>query len=208
LYRKHKETPATRRNRRHRRRRPNLRRQISLARNPNTWFKGKPQVTSIHYQPPTWKHGYRFVIKRTPIVDKNGQQMLDDGWRKYSYHVIVTNSRCSDSAVMGIAQQRGNQENLIKDLKYGLGLSHVPTGSLNANKAYFLIAALGWNLKTWMLNLLQLGNGAVMRFKRFLYLWIKHAARVVVTARNTVVVKLSRGDYFRRFGRALVRASV
>ena len=45
-----------------------------------------------------------------------------------------------------------------------MGLSHIPTGSLAANQAYFLIAALAWNLKTWMLNLLELGDGAVLRY--------------------------------------------
>ena len=29
--------------------------------------------------------------------------------------------------VLRIAQGRGNQENLIKDFKYGLGLAHIPT---------------------------------------------------------------------------------
>ena len=58
---------------------------------------------------------------------------------------------------------------VLDPTKHGLGLSHVPTGSLATNQACFLIAALAWDLKTWMLNLLQLGDGAVLRFKRFLY---------------------------------------
>ena len=44
----------------------------------------------------------------------------------------------------GGAEHRAGQENLIKDFKHGLGLSHVPTGVLAANQAYFLIAALAW----------------------------------------------------------------
>ena len=36
---------------------------------------------------------------------------------------------------LSIAQGRGNQENLIKDFKHGLGLSHVPTS--DANQATF-----------------------------------------------------------------------
>ena len=89
------------------------------------------------------------MIKRTPIIDKDDQQLyLDNGMRKYAYWIVVTNSQRSDTAVLRIAQGRGNQENLIKDFKHGLGLSHVPTGSLAANQAYFLIAALAWNLKT------------------------------------------------------------
>ena len=123
------------------------------------------------FRPDSWSEPYRFVIKRTPIIDKDDKQLyLDDGMRKYAYWIVVTNSTRSNTAVLRIAQGRGNQENLIKDFKHGLGLSHVPTGFLAANRAYFLIAALAWNLKTWMLNLLQLGDGAVLRFKRFLYL--------------------------------------
>ena len=121
--------------RRRRRRRANLKRKIAIRRKPNS----------------RW----------TPIVDKDDQQLyLDDGLRQYVYWIVVSNSKRSNEQVLRIAQGRGNQENLIKDFKYGLGLAHIPTGSLAANQAYFMIAALAWNLKTWMLNLLHLGDGA------------------------------------------------
>ena len=69
------------------------------------------------FKPKSWKKARRYVIKRTPIIDKDDQQLyLDDGMRRY-------------------AQGRGNQENLRS----------------------VMIAALAWNLKTWMLNLLQRG---------------------------------------------------
>ena len=38
-----------------------------------------------------------------------------------------------------------------------------------------MIAALAWNLPTWLWNLLDHGDGAVMRFQRFRYLWIWQA---------------------------------
>ena len=191
-----------------RRRKENRKRTITLARRPNAWFKGKPQVASIRFRPATWDTSYRFVIKRTPIVDKDDQQLyLDDGLRRYSYYIVVTNSQDSATAVLRTAQGRGNQENLIKDFKHGLGLSHVPTGVLAANQAYFLIAALAWNLKTWMLNLLRLGDGAVMRCKRFLYLWISQAAVVAKSGRDTVVLRLPPGEYYQRFGTALARVA-
>ena len=94
---------------------------------------------------------------------------------------------------MHIALERANQENLIKDFKYGLGLSHVPTGFFLANQIYFKIAALAWNIKTWMLNLLSIGDGAVLRFKRFLYLWINHACVVSKTGRETIVIRMDPG---------------
>ena len=153
-----------------------------------------------------WNKARRYVIKRTPIVDKDDQQLyLDDGLRQYVYWIVVSNSKRSNEQVLRIAQGRGNQENLIKDFKYGLGLAHIPTGSLAANQAYFMIAALAWNLKTWLLNLLDLGDGAVMRFQRFRYLWIWQAGVVAMSGRNTVVLKLPAGEYFQRFGVAMAR---
>lgn len=191
-----------------RKRHGNHKRKITVERKPDTWFKGKPQMASIRFRPASWKKAYRFVIKRTPILDKDDRQLyLAEGLRRYSYYIVVTNSKDSDTAVLKTGQGRGNQENLIKDFKHGLGLSHVPTGVLAANQAYFLIAALAWNLKTWMLNLLRLGDGAVMRCKRFLYLWISQAAVVTRTGRDTLVLRLPPGEYYQRFGTALARVA-
>ena len=55
-----------------------------------------------------------------------------------------------------------------------------------------------------MLNLLQLGDGAVLRFKRFLYLWICQAGMVATTGRG-VLLKLPAGEYYQRFGKAFSR---
>lgn len=194
--------------RRRRRQRDNVKRKMKLRRNPKTRFKGKPEMAAMRFRPSTWKKAYRYVIKRTPIIDRDDKQLyLDNGMRKYVYWVVVTNSKRSNTAVLRIAQGRGNQENLIKDLKQGLGLEHVPTGFLGANQAYFMIAALAWNMKTWMLNLLRLGDGAVLRCKRFLYLWMWQAAVVGKTGRDSVVLKLPAGEYFQRFSTALARVA-
>ena len=189
--------------RRRRRRRANLKRKIAIRR-PGS--KERRKIAGMMFKPKSWNKARRYVIKRTPIVDKDDQQLyLDDGLRRYVYWIVVSNSKRSNEQVLRIAQGRGNQENLIKDFKYGLGLAHIPTGSLAANQAYFMIAALAWNLKTWMLNLLHLGDGAVMRFQRFRYLWIWQAGVVAMSGRNTVVLKLPAGEYFQRFGVAMAR---
>ena len=195
---------ADARGRRRRRRRANLKRK-AIRRKPNSRFKGAPEIAGMMFKPKSWNKARRYVIKRTPIVDDDQQLYLDDGLRRYVYWIVVSNSKRSNEQVLRIAPGRGNQENLIKDFKYGLGLAHIPTGSLAANQAYFMIAALAWNLKTWMLNLLDLGDGAVMRFQRFRYLWIWQAGVVAMSGRNTVVLKLPAGEYFQRFGVALAR---
>ena len=187
-----------------RRKRKNHKKAVLNRRKPHRKRRGEIRITSFLYQPIGWDKPYRFVAKRTEVLDEYGQLYIEDGLCKYRYHIIVTNNfDASDTRAMHIAQQRGNQENLIKDIKYGLGLSHVPTGFFLANKIYFKIAALAWNIKTWMLNLLDLADGAVLRFKRFLYLWINHACIVSKTGRNTVVIRMDSGEYFSRYSKAI-----
>jgi hypothetical protein len=187
-----------------RKKRKNHKNRVLDRRKPNRGRRGETRIASFLYQPVGWQKPYRFVVTRTEVLDKYGQLYLEEGLCKYLYHIVVTNDfNRSDTKVMHIAQGRANQENLIKDFKYGLGLSHVPTGFFLANQIYFKIAALAWNIKTWMLNLLSLGDGAVLRFKRFLYLWINHACIVSKTGRNTVVIRMDPGEYFSRYGKAL-----
>ena len=187
-----------------RKKRKNQKKKVQDRRKPNRQRRGKTEIASLFYQPVGWEKRYRYVIKRTEVLDKYGQQYLEDGLCKYIYHIIVTNNfEASDTQTMHIGQGRANQENLIKDFKYGLGLSHVPTGFFLANQIYFKIAALAWNIKTWMLNLLAVGDGAVLRFKRFLYLWINHACAVSKTGRNTVVIRMDPGEYYSRYAKAL-----
>ena len=187
-----------------RKKRKNHKKVVQDRRKPNRQRRGETRIASVFYQPVGWEKPYRFVVKRTEVLDKYGQLYLEDGLCKYFYHIIVTNNfDDSDTRVMHVAQGRANQENLIKDFKYGLGLSHVPTGFFLANQIYFKIAALAWNIKTWMLNLLAVGDGAVLRFKRFLYLWINHACIVSKTGRETVAIRVDPGEYFSRYGKAL-----
>ena len=103
--------------RRRRRRRANLKRKIAIRRKPNSRFKGAPEIAGMMFKPKSWNKARRYVIKRTPIVDKDDQQLyLDDGLRRYVYWIVVSNSKRSNEQVLRIAQGRGNQENLIKDL--------------------------------------------------------------------------------------------
>ena len=177
-----------------RKKRKNHKKRIQNRRKPSRKRRGETRIASVLYEPVGWQRPYRYVVKRTEIVDKHGQQWLEDGLCIYIYDIIVTNDfDASDTRTMHIAQARANQENLIKDFKYGLGFSHVPTGFFLANQIYFKIEALAWNIKTWMLNLLSIGDGAVLRFKRFLYLWINHACVVSKTGRETIVIRMDPG---------------
>ena len=120
----HSDLQAGDRRRRRRRRRANLKRKIAIRRKPDSWFKGAPEIADMMFKPTSWKKARRYVVKRTPIVDKDDQQLyLDDGLRRYAYWIVVSNSKRSNEQVLRIAQGRGNQENLIKDLCVQQGLA-------------------------------------------------------------------------------------
>jgi hypothetical protein len=200
---KHKRIGEKRRESKNRRKRKNNKKALAKKRNRVIKKKGKVQVASFYYQPTGWEKPYRFVVKRTEIREEGKQLYFDERLCKYTYYIVVTNSEATNSRVMNVAQGRGNQENLIKDVKYGLGLDHIPTGFLHANKTHFLIASLAWNIKTWLLNLARLGEGASLRFKRFLYLCVHQAAAISYTGTRTVVLRMEKGEYYSCFSKAL-----
>jgi hypothetical protein len=160
------------------------------------------EITSFDYMPAGWDKEYRMVIKRKKIENEDGQLYLNDALCKYVYQCIITNSKRTDKNVMLMAQGRGNQENYIKDFKYGLGLSHIPTGFFNANIIYFKIAALAWNIKTWFLNIIRAGSGAIIRFKRFLVSWIFKAGIVAKNGNGRIIIRMDRGEYLSRYNKA------
>jgi hypothetical protein len=53
------------------------------------------------------------------------------------------------------ANQRCDQENVIEQLKNGVGALRVPLYDLVSNWAYMVIAALAWNLKSWFAMMLH-----------------------------------------------------
>ena len=131
---------ADARGRRRRRRRANLKRKIAIRRKPNSRFKGAPEIAGDVQA--------KKLEQSTPLRDQT------DADRRQGRPAIVPGRRAApvrDWIVEQLeAQQRAGVANRagswqpgepIKDFKYGLGLAHIPTGSLAANQAYFMIAA-------------------------------------------------------------------
>ena len=68
--------------------------------------------------------------------------------RNIRYFFYITNDwALSAEQVIGEAQQRCDQENLIGKLKSGVRALHAPVNTLDANRAYMTMAALAWTLK-------------------------------------------------------------
>jgi hypothetical protein len=87
--------------------------------------------------------GYRLIVRRTRLVGAQAELFPD--WR---YHAFATN-RSTPMLVADIDHRdHATIELAIRDLK-DQALAHFPSGSMHANSAWTVIAALAHNLGRW-----------------------------------------------------------
>ena len=89
---------------------------------------------------------------------------------------------------MAHANQRCHQENLIEQLKHGIGALRTPVHDLESNWAYMVIASLAWRLKAWFGVLQPNEEDRVsiirMEFRKFLNLIVRVVCQVVCGGRG------------------------
>jgi hypothetical protein len=128
------------------------------------------QVAEFNYRPVACAEEYLVVVLRKQLAWERHGEVVEEETRYFFY---ITNQWAWPCAeVVGFANDRGNQENLIEQLKNGVRALRAPSNTLESNWAYMVIAALAWNLKAW-LALVQprTGYGArllAMEFRGFL----------------------------------------
>ena len=90
---------------------------------------------------------YRMVVVRKNISVEQGDQRLFDEIRYFFY--LTNDHETAAADVVFLANDRCNQENLIDQLKHGVGATRMPVDTLLSNWAYMVMAALAWTLKAW-----------------------------------------------------------
>ena len=153
-------------------------------------------VAEFVYQPVACATPYRMVVVRKNISVEQGDQRLFDEIRYFFY---LTNDRETPAAdIVFLANDRCNQENLIDQLKHGVGAMGMPVDTLVSNWAYMVMTALAWTLKAWFALLLpETGRWAMryaaekatvlrMEFKTFLNAFMRIPVQVVRTSRRLV----------------------
>ena len=153
-------------------------------------------VAEFPYQPVACTKAYRMVVVRKNISVEQGDQRLFDEIRYFFY---LTNDHDTAAAdVVFVANDRCNQENLIDQLKHGVGATQMPVDTLLSNWAHMVMTALAWTLKAWFaLRLPETGRWAAryaaekaavlrMEFKAFLHAFMLIPVQVVRTSRRIV----------------------
>lgn len=146
-------------------------------------------VAEFDYQPGKCTKPYRVIALRKNISKSRGEQVLFDEIRYFFY--ITTRRDLTAAEVVACANERCDQENVIEQLKNGVGALRVPLYDLVSNWAYMVIATLAWNLKSWFALMHHRKSHRRetigMEFRRFTRSFILIPARVIRRARSITV---------------------
>ena len=146
-------------------------------------------VAEYEYRPSKCRKTYRMVVVRKNISRMRGDLTLLDELRHFFY--ITTRRDLSAAEVVRLANARCDQENVVAQLKSGVNALRVPLYDLVSNWAYMVMAALAWNLKSWLAMMMHLKADRkrfiAMEFKRFIREMILLPCQVIRRARRTTL---------------------
>ena len=137
-----------------RRREPDHKKRIVVERGYLNLELNYEDLAEFDYQPGKCTRPYRVVAIRKNITKSRGEQALLEEIRYFFY--ITTRTDLTAAEVVACANDRCDQENVIEQLKNGVGALRVPLYDLVSNWAYMVIAALAWNIKSWYSMMLHL----------------------------------------------------
>lgn len=145
-------------------------------------------VTQVDYRPTACSKSYRLVIVRKNLSVQRGEQELFEDVRYFFY--LTNKWELELAEVIGQANGRCDQENVVAQLKHGVNAMRMPVNDLVSNGAYMVMAALAWNLKAWFALLVPERERGLellrMEFRSFLQAIMLVPCQIVRTARRIV----------------------
>ena len=123
------------------------------------WLPGGAAVAETTYTP--FQHmgdasAVRLIVRR--VQPTPGSQLAL--FAMYSYHAFITDRAGEMMELEADHRRHAEIENAIRDLKYGVGLNHLPSGRFAANAAWLAVQVIAHNLARWTARL-GLGEGIV-----------------------------------------------
>jgi hypothetical protein len=114
-----------------------------------SWPDGRAEVAATSYAVVGRKQRpipVRLIVRR--VQQALGQQLAL--FPTYSYHALVTDQDGDPARLDAEHRRHAEIEQAIRDLKYGLGLNHFPSGRFGANAAWLALNGLAYNLARWV----------------------------------------------------------
>src|SRR5665647_3066348 len=123
------------------------------------WIPGGADVAEISYTPFADRKDaqpVRLIVRR--VKPTPGSQLAF--FTLYDYHAFVTDRDGEMLTLEADHRRHAEIENAIRDLKYGVGLNHLPSGRFAANGAWLAAQVMAHNLARWT-GRIGLGAGIV-----------------------------------------------
>ena len=112
------------------------------------WMEGAADVAETTYTPFGGEPdaaSARLIVRR--VRPTPGSQLAL--FASYSYHGFITDREGDTLQLEADHRRHAEIENAIRDLKYGVGLNHLPSGRFAANAAWMAVQVLAHNLARW-----------------------------------------------------------
>jgi len=123
------------------------------------WLIGGADVAETTYTPFKGEKDavpVRLIVRR--VRPTPGSQL--SFFTTYDFHAFITDREGEMLELEADHRRHAEVENAIRDLKYGVGLNHLPSGRFAANGAWLAIAVMAHNLARWTARI-GLGEGIV-----------------------------------------------
>ena len=141
----------------------------------------------------------RLIVRR--VKPAPGSQLAL--FATYSYHGFITDRDGETLELEADHRRHAQIENAIRDLKYGVGLNHLPSGRFAANGAWLAVQVMAHNLARWTARIglgQQIVTTKTLRRRVFAL-----AGRITRSARRLTLHLPRRRPWEEQFSRALAR---
>ena len=166
------------------------------------WMDGAADVAETTYVPFRTEPGaapVRLIVRR--VKPTPGSQLAL--FATYSYHGFITDRDGEMLELEADHRRHAEVENAIRDLKYGVGLNHLPSGRFAANAAWLAIQVMAHNLARWTC---RIGLGEqVVTTKTLRRRFFALAGRLTRSARRLTLHLPKHWPWKTQFSRALAR---
>ena len=141
----------------------------------------------------------RLIVRR--VKPTPGSQLAL--FATYSYHGCITDRNGDTLELEADHRRHAEIENAIRDLKYGVGLNHLPSGRFGANAAWLAVQVMAHNLTRWTA---RIGLGEqIVTTKTLRRRFFSLAGRLTRPARRLTLHLPRRWPWETQFSRALAR---
>ena len=166
------------------------------------WLDGGADVAETTYTPfadgPDAKP-VRLIVRRVKPTPGSQLALLT----LYDVHAFITDREGDTLELEADHRRHAEIENAIRDLKYGVGLNHLPSGKFAANGAWLAVQVLAHNLARWTARIgLKAGIVTTRTLRRRLF---NLAGRLTRSARRLTLHLPARWPWAISFTAALVR---